>query len=110
VFDPALDSEHVFGHNHPMARTRVRWGKVSSLVVAAGVLVALLAGRAGAGSKGDPPAVGVYVVRPGDTLWAIAEGLVGPAGDPRPVVDRLASVNRVRDGVIRPGQELRLEP
>ncbi len=83
---------------------------MSSLVVVAGVLVALLAGRAGAGSKGDRPAVGVYVVRPGDTLWGIAEALVGPAGDPRPVVDRLASVNRVRDGVIRPGQELRLGP
>jgi len=93
-----------------MARTRVRWARASSLVVVAGVLVALLAGRAGAGSKGDRPAVGVYVVRPGDTLWGIAEALVGPAGDPRPVVDRLASVNRVRDGVIRPGQELRLGP
>jgi hypothetical protein len=93
-----------------MARTQVRWGRVSSLVVVAGVLVALLAGRAGAGSRGARPAAGVYVVRPGDTLWGIAEGLVGPAGDPRPVVDRLASVNRVRDGMIRPGQELRLGP
>jgi len=78
--------------------------------VVAGVLVAALAGRAGAGSRGESPAVRVYVVRPGDTLWGIAEGLVGPVGDPRPVVDRLASVNRVRDGVIWPGQELRLGP
>src|SRR5437899_13045735 len=85
----------------PMARTRVRWGRVSSMVLVAGVLVALLAGRAGAGSKGHQPAVRVYVVRPGDTLWGIAAGLVGPVGDPRPGVDRLATVDRVRDGVIR---------
>ena len=83
---------------------------MSSLVLVAGVLVALLAGRAGAGSRGERPGVRVYVVRPGDTLWGIAAGLVGPVGDPRPVVDRLASVNRVRDGVIKPGQELLLVP
>ena len=83
---------------------------MSPLVVVAGVLVALLSGRAGAGSRGQRPAVRVYVVRSGDTLWGIAEGVVGPTGDPRPVVDRLASVNRVRDGLIRPGQELRLGP
>ncbi|MDA8288965.1 MAG: LysM peptidoglycan-binding domain-containing protein [Actinomycetota bacterium] len=31
-----------------------------------------------------------YVVRPGDTLWSIASQLV-PGGDPRPIVDELAS-------------------
>ena len=110
MFDPGLTPNTCSVRIQPMARTQVRWARVSSLVVVAGVLVAALAGRAGAGSRGESPAVGVYVVRPGDTLWGIAEGLVGPVGDPRPVVDRLASVNRVRDGVIWPGQELRLGP
>jgi len=92
-----------------MTRTRVRWDRVGSLGLVAGVVVALLAGRPGAGA-GQPAAPRVYVVRPGDTLWGIATGVVGRAGDPRPVVDRLARLNRVRDGVIRPGQELRLAP
>jgi len=30
----------------------------------------------------------LYVIRPGDTLWAIASR-VQPGGDPRPLVDRL---------------------
>ncbi len=36
-----------------------------------------------------------YVVRPGDTLWAIARSLE-PRGDVRPVVDRLAQGRRGR--------------
>lgn len=77
----------------------------------AGFALTVLAGRAGAGSGRDQAIPGqVYVVRPGDTLWGIAAGLVGPAGDPRPAVERLAKLNRVQDGVIRPGQKLRLAP
>ena len=49
---------------------------MSSLVVVAGVLVALLAGGAGAGPRGQRPVARVYVVGPGDTLWRIAESLV----------------------------------
>lgn len=92
-----------------MNRTRVRWSRVGSLALVGGLVLGLLAGRPGAGA-GQPAAARVYVVRPGDTLWGIATGLVGKAGDPRPVVDRLARVNRVAGGLIRPGQELRLSP
>jgi LysM repeat protein len=82
---------------------------VGSLALVVGLVVGLLAGRPGVGAS-RPAAARVYVVRPGDTLWGIAAGLVGRAGDPRPVVDRLARLNRVQGGVIRPGQELRLAP
>jgi len=48
----------------------------------------------------------VYVVRPGDTLWSIALRVAGPGADPRPVVDRLTSLNHVRDAAITPGERL----
>jgi nucleoid-associated protein YgaU len=68
-----------------------------------------LAGHATARAERTPPrAVRVYVVRPGDTLWGIAAGVAGPGADPRPVVDALISVNHVSNGVITPGQRLRL--
>ena len=45
-----------------------------------------------------------YVVRPGDTLWAIAARTY--AGDPRAGIWRLTERNRLDDAVIRPGQRL----
>ena len=57
-------------------------------------------GSEGAGS-GQP-----YRVRAGDTLWSIAVDHYG--GDPRAAVWRLQQTNDVRDGVLTPGQVLRL--
>jgi Tfp pilus assembly protein FimV len=71
--------------------------------------VSVLAGRAGAGGGGVPtqhPRGRTYVVRPGDTLWAIAVRLVGPGEDPRPVVDGLGKANHVESGVIHVGELL----
>jgi nucleoid-associated protein YgaU len=45
-----------------------------------------------------------YVVRPGDTLWAIAVRTY--AGDPREGVWRLQERNRLDDSLIQPGQRL----
>ncbi len=45
-----------------------------------------------------------YVVRPGDTLWAIAERVY--EGDPREGVWRLRERNGVEGGIIHPGQRL----
>jgi LysM repeat protein len=45
------------------------------------------------------------VVRPGDTLWAIAER-VAPGQDPRPVVDAMVAVNNMDPGALVPGQTL----
>jgi nucleoid-associated protein YgaU len=49
----------------------------------------LTAGAASAGAP-RPAATRVWVVRPGDTLWTIAEA-VHPRGDVRPLVDRLSA-------------------
>jgi nucleoid-associated protein YgaU len=46
----------------------------------------------------------VYVVRPGDTLWAIAVRAYG--GDPREGVWRLSERNGLDGSLIRPGQRL----
>ena len=46
-----------------------------------------------AAATGEPRPAGTYVVRQGDTLWAIARRL-RPEGDVRPVVDRLAAQRR----------------
>jgi LysM repeat protein len=45
----------------------------------------------------------VYVVQSGDTLWSIARQLQ-PRGDPRPMVDQLAT--QVRGGSVQAGQRL----
>jgi LysM domain len=45
----------------------------------------------------------VYIVRPGDTLWSIAERLV-PQGDPRPLMAKLS--RQVGGDTVRPGERL----
>jgi nucleoid-associated protein YgaU len=86
----------------------------AALVGAAAVALGIPAGRAlggpsvGGGAEGGTPAPLVVVVRPGDTLWGIAEDLVGPTGDPRPLVDAIARANGVDPGEIRPGQVLEI--
>ena len=47
----------------------------------------------------------VHVVEPGDTLWVIARGIVGPEGDPRPMVDRIRETNDL-DGPLLAGTRL----
>jgi hypothetical protein len=48
----------------------------------------------------------VHVVREGETLWRVAQRIVGPQGDPRPVVDELIRANHLAGAVIRPGDRL----
>ena len=74
------------------------------------ILVAgLVGGRGGIGyGSRDAVARRVHVVRQGESLWTIAQRITGPQGDPRPVVDRIVAMNHVRQGVIQPGQELRV--
>ena len=47
----------------------------------------------------------VYVVRAGDTVWSIAEG-VAEGSDPREVVDAIAARNGIEPGAVVPGQAL----
>jgi hypothetical protein len=64
---------------------------------------------AGSGSPPAPPGVGarpagrVYVVQPGDTVWAIVRG-TGVKGDPRPLVDRLQA--RLAGRPLEAGQQI----
>jgi LysM repeat protein len=69
--------------------------------------LAFVGTRAAAGADRPEPAR-FTVVRSGDTLWSIAEGVVGPQGDPRPVVQQLIDVNGLSSALIRPGERLRL--
>ena len=50
-----------------------------------------------------PISAGVWVVRPGDTLWSIAERIF-PHADVRPLVDRLAA--QVGNHPIYPGERI----
>lgn len=104
-----LHIERPFGTIDAMRRTHVRTARVALVVAIAAAVVA--AGRA-AGGPGQPerpvPAVARHVVRAGETLWGIARARVGPAEDPRPLVDAIREMNRIGPGALRPGVELRL--
>lgn len=52
-----------------------------------------------------PVGAKVYVVQPGDTLWGIANGLVGN-GDPRPLMQALST--QLQGGVLQVGERLTL--
>jgi hypothetical protein len=112
VFDSSLTFERTFDILRTMARTRVRWGRALGAGLGGLLAVGLVAGRAGAGATkpvtGRPLASQIFVVHAGDTLWSIAARVVGPTGDPRPVVDRLVGENHVVDGLILPGERLSL--
>lgn len=89
----------------PSSATRWRRRVVAG---AAGLVVLVAAGKAGAALGGSPlavperhPAVTRYVVQPGDSLWSIAERLA-PGRDPRPVVDALTTARG--DGPLVPGE------
>jgi nucleoid-associated protein YgaU len=46
------------------------------------------------------------VVRPGDTLWALADRYGPPTVDPRVWIDRVERANGLRGALLRPGQVL----
>jgi hypothetical protein len=88
----------------------LRRRRIVAAVLALGVVV--VAGQAGGALGGSPlaaperrPTVSTetIVVRPGDTLWGIAQRLA-PGEDPRPIVDELAAVHG--PGPLVPGQTL----
>jgi hypothetical protein len=60
-----------------------------------------------AGAPGGSEAVStrIWIVRPGDTLWSIAEA-VDPHGDVRPLVDRLAK--ELRGTILHTGESVAL--
>jgi LysM repeat protein len=75
------------------------FGKLLILVCVAAVAVGLAArGSSGAGPKRT------YVVRPGDTLWSVAQRAY--AGDPRQGVWELQRRNHLASATIVPGEKL----
>jgi len=108
MFGSALDSERPFDTIRPMSRTRVRRRRLAVLATGA-VLAGFWAGPVvhalGGSAQPVPASSHSYVVRPGDTLWSIADR-VAPGQDPRPIVDAIAGANGVDPGAIVPGQSL----
>jgi LysM repeat protein len=75
------------------------FGKLILLVCVAALAVGLAArGSSGAGPKRT------YVVKPGDTLWSVAQHTY--AGDPRQGVWELQQRNHLASATIVPGQKL----
>ena len=68
-------------------------GLLTGLVLAGSLLAQSSQGAAAGEPRRAPAAAGTYVVQPGDTLWELARGIVGPEGDPRPAVDRIREAN-----------------
>ena len=68
-------------------------------------VAALAVGLAARGSNGAGPKH-AYVVKPGDTLWAVAERTY--AGDPREGVWKLQQRNHLASATIVPGEKLSL--
>lgn len=108
MFDQTLDIEQAFGHARYVSRTHVR--RRRTLAVLSGVLIAAALSGPVAGAVGRPGLRPVgrhtYVVKAGDTLWAIAARLA-PGQDPRPWVQRIQSSNAGLDaGSLHAGQTL----
>jgi len=108
MFGSRLDSEQAFGEHGDMHRTYVR-RRVAALILGV-ILVLAVSGpvaRAIGVVRDEPVLVSArtYVVRPGDTVWSVAESAAGGA-DPRPWVDAIAARNAIEPGAVVPGQAL----
>jgi LysM repeat protein len=90
-----------------MHRTYVR--RRVALVIAALTLAAGLGGRVASAltpaPTEDPRAARAYVVRDGDTLWAIAT-MLEPETDPRVTVDEIEQLNEGLSGPLVAGRRL----
>jgi nucleoid-associated protein YgaU len=74
----------------------------AALILAVILVAAALTARPSSGAEAESR----YVVRPGDTLWAIAADRY--AGDPRRAVWRISERNGLAGGALQPGTVLYL--
>jgi LysM repeat protein len=108
MFGSELDTEHAFGQDALMGRTRVRRRRLVALAVVVGVTGVLsgqVANAVGVGGSGGAGPTRTHVVRPGDTLWSIARSSF-PSADPRLVVSAIRANNDVDPAALVPGQQL----
>jgi LysM repeat protein len=75
------------------------FGKALLTALLLTLVVAIAANRSQGAGRAQ-----AYVVRPYDTLWAIAASHY--AGDPREAIDRIERANGLASPLIRPGQHL----
>lgn len=69
----------------------------------------LAAGAASVAKQRDCTPGSRLLVRPGDTLWGLAQRCVGPQGDPRAWVEALREVNGLTaHSVLQPGRTLQV--
>lgn len=108
---PHLTS-HPAGHavNRPGAVRLTRRGRVVVLLVLVTLLLAAFSlGRAATEAaphrSGAASAAPQTVVKPGETLWAVAKR-VAPGHDPRATVLRIQQLNDLEGGLVRAGQLL----
>jgi Tfp pilus assembly protein FimV len=78
-----------------MSRTRVRRRRLGVGLVAVGAAVSLSGPVVRAIAPEQPNLVSrqAYTVRPGDTVWKIAQRVGSPGADPRPLVDEIVRQN-----------------
>jgi hypothetical protein len=48
------------------------------------------------------------LIEPGQTLWSIAKGVVGPEADPRPYIQQIRELNGLATSELQVGQRLAL--
>ena len=93
----------------PTTYRRRRWA--TALVVLGALVVAGQAGAAlgsssplAASERSPAASTRTVVVKPGDTLWTIAERLA-PGEDPRPIVDKMSAARH--GALLQPGETIR---
>lgn len=83
--------------------------RLATVAVAVSVVVGTIAAAGPGGSPvaSAPGAPRAVVMRPGETLWDVAEEHAPTGVDPRAYVDALIEINGVAGGV-QPGERIRL--
>jgi hypothetical protein len=99
MFGIRLDIERAFAilgaMNRTRVRARIRRRRLGFGLVVVGIVVSLSGPIVHAVAPEQPELVSrqTYTVRPGDTVWAIADRLGAPGQDPRPLVDEIVRQN-----------------
>jgi hypothetical protein len=111
-FDAVRERSRRIGYGQLRARRpprQVSRGRraVRNLVIGAAVVGLLFGGFTTEALGAVRPAPQVIVVRPGETLWSIAETRY-PSEDPRSAIDEIVQANHLPSTSVYPGEHLRL--